>query len=182
MLLYCSIISYISKIMLNMIKEYLLRNKILIIAVIILFIVKIIFLDQIHLLRGERDITFTGYSLAKTAKDIYGNFLPLEFRNLDIPTPFLAFYYSALWWLLIPFKSVFFARLPYVLLSLSLLFLVYEVIVEMTKDRKVSLLTSLIFSFSPGVFHLTRLSLEIGLAMPLLILAMLSYLKEKKLL
>lgn len=168
--------------MLNMIKEYLLRNKILIIAVIILFIVKIIFLDQIHLLRGERDITFTGYSLAKTAKDIYGNFLPLEFRNLDMPTPFLAFYYSALWWLLIPFKSVFFARLPYVLLSLSLLFLVYEVIVEMTKDRKVSLLTSLIFSFSPGVFHLTRLSLEIGLAMPLLLLAMLSYLKEKKLL
>ena len=168
--------------MLDKIKGYLSKNKLLVIAAIILLFIKLINLDQIYLLRGERDIAFTGYSLAKTARDLYGNFLPLEFRNLDMPTPLLAFYYSALWWLLIPFKSVFFARLPYVLLSLSLLFLVYEVVLAMTKDRKISLLTSLIFSFSPGVFHLTRLSLEIGLAMPLLLLAMLSYLKQKKLL
>ncbi len=168
--------------MLEKIKDYFLKNKFLVIAAIVLFLIKLINLDQIYLLRGERDITFTGYSLAKTARDLYGNLLPFEFKNLDMPTPLIAFYYSALWWLLIPFKSVFFARLPYVLLSLSLLFLVYEVIFAMTKDRKISLLTSLIFSFSPGVFHLTRLSLEIGLAMPLLLLAMLLYLKQKKLL
>lgn len=164
------------------IKEYFLKNKLLVIAAAILLLIKLINLDQIYLLRGERDIAFTGYSLAKTARDLYGNFLPLEFRNLDMPTPLLAFYYSALWWILIPFKSVFFARLPYVLLSLSLLFLVYEVVLAMTKDKKIALLTSLIFSFSPGVFHLTRLSLEIGLAMPLLLFAILSYLKQKKLL
>lgn len=168
--------------MFDFIKKYLLQNKILVIAAVILFIIKILLLDQIYLLRGERDITLTGYSLAKTGKDLYGNFMPLEFKNLDMPTPFLAFYYSAFWWLFIPFKSVFFARFPYVLLSLSLLFLVYELIFEMTKNKKIALLTSLIFSFSPGVFHLTRLSLEIGLAMPLLLLAMLLYLKEKKIL
>lgn len=166
--------------MFNKIWEYIIKNKVLVVAAIILLIIKLFNLDQIYLLRGERDIVFTGYSLARTAKDIYGHFLPLEFKNLDMPTPFLAFYFSALWSLILPLKSVFFARLPYVLLSLSLLFLVYEILMIVTKDKKIAILTAIVFSFSPGVFHLTRLSLEIGLAMPLLLAGMIAYLKEKR--
>jgi len=166
--------------MLKQIFQYIERNKVLVFAAAIVLLIKITYLDQLFLLRGERDITLTGYSLAKTAKDLYGNLLPLEFNKLDMGTPFLAFYYSALWWLFMPFRSVFFARLPYVFISLSLIFLVYEIIYTITKNKKLSILTSLFFSFSPGVFHLTRLSLEIGLAMPLLLSGILLYLKDKK--
>ncbi len=167
--------------MIDRIRRYISNNKILVISAVILFLIKLINLDQLYLLRGERDIVFTGYSLAKTARDLYGNFLPLQFSKLDMATPFFSFYYSALWWLILPIRSVFTARLPYVVLSISLIFLVYEIVYAITKNRSVSILTSLIFSFSPGIFHLTRLSLEINLAMPLLSLGVLLYLKEKKL-
>jgi hypothetical protein len=167
--------------MLSKLKRYFSENKALFLLSLLFFIVQIVFLDQAFLLRGERDITFTGYSLAKTGRDLYGNLMPLEFTGLDMPTPFLAFYYSALWWLLVPIRSVFFARLPYVIASLSLVFLIAEIVFEITKEKRIAFLTAVVFCFSPGVFHLTRLSLEIGLAMPLLLAGILLYLKNKKL-
>ncbi len=160
--------------------SYFAKNKLLVFIAAIYFILQIVFLDQIYLLRGERDIALTGYSLAKTGMDIYGRLMPTDFIGLDMPTPMLAFYYSALWWLIFPFKSVFFARLPFVVSSLALVFLTYEIIFNITKNKRLSLLTSIIFCFSPGVFHLVRLSLEIGFATPVLFAAILLYLKKQR--
>lgn len=168
--------------MINKVKKYFSEKerKLLIILWAIFFLFQLIKLDQLFLLRGERDIVLTGYSLAKTGRDLYGNFLPLYFKGLDMPTPFLSFYYSALFWLIIPIKSVFFAKIPFVLLSLISCFLIFEVILFLTKNKKMSLLTTIIFLFSPGYYHLSRLALEINLAFPLILFFILFYLKRKK--
>ncbi len=166
--------------MFSKIISYFAKNKLLVLLAFIYFILQILFLDQLNLLRGERDIALTGYSLAKTGADIYGRFMPTDFIDLDMPTPMLAFYYSALWWIFMPFKSIFFARLPFVVSSLALIFLTYEIILQITKNKRLSLVTSIIFCFSPGVFHLVRLSLEIGFATPVLFTGILLYLKEKR--
>lgn len=144
------------------------------------FLVQLPFLSQLSLLRGERDILLSGFSLARTGRDLYGKFLPLEFLGIDPNVPFFPMYLTALWWLIIPIKSVFVARLFFVILSLTVPFLLDGVMYQITKDRKISLITTAIFVFSPGVFHLTRLALEIGIALPLLLAGMYCFLKGKK--
>jgi len=140
----------------------------------------LILLDHAFLLRGERDITFTGYSLAHTGRDLYGNLLPVEFFGLDMPTPFLSFYYSALWWIILPFKNVFMARLPYVISTTTYIFLVYECIKIITKNTKLAIITSIIFAFSPGIYHLSRLALEVNIATPILLGGIILFLKKKR--
>ncbi|MFZ2206154.1 MAG: hypothetical protein WA061_00915 [Microgenomates group bacterium] len=155
------------------------RKKVLFIAVLF-FLIQLPFLDQLSLLRGERDILLTGWSLAHTARDLYGKLLPLEFTGIDPNVPFVPMYVTALWWLFVPVKSVFLSRLFFVLLSTSVPFLIYEIINFIKKDEKIALITATIFCFSPGIFYLSRLALEIGVAFPLLLAGILCYLKEKK--
>lgn len=160
--------------------SYLKEHRFLIIISVIYFLIRLILLDHAFLLRGERDTTFTGFSLAHTGRDLYGNLLPLEFFGLDMPTPMLAFYYSALWWVIIPIKSVFTARLPFVISSTTYIFLVYEFIRTITKNSKLALITSIIFAFSPGIYHLSRLALEVNIGMPILLAGIILFLKKKR--
>lgn len=155
------------------------RKKVLFIAVLF-FLIQLPFLDQLSLLRGERDILLTGWSLAHTARDLYGKLLPLEFTGIDPNVPFVPMYVTALWWLFVPVKSVFLARFFFVLLSTTVPFLIYEIINFIKKDEKIALITATIFCFSPGIFYLSRLALEIGVAFPLLLAGILCYLQERK--
>lgn len=155
------------------------RKKVLFIA-ILFFLIQLPFLDQLSLLRGERDILLTGWSLAHTACDLYGRLLPLEFTGIDPNVPFVPMYITALWWLIVPVKSVFLSRLFFVLLSTTAPFLIFEIINFIKKDERIALITAAIFCFSPGIFYLSRLALEIGIAFPLLLAGILCYLREKK--
>ena len=161
--------------------SYLKKNKKLILFTFIFFLVQLPFLDQLSLLRGERDILLSGYSLAKTGRDLYGHLLSLEFLGIDPFVPFVPMYIVALLWLIIPIKTVFLARLLFVLISLSLPFLINEIVKHITKNEKLSFWTAVIFCFSPGVFHLTRLTLEIGIAFPLLLGGIVAMQKKRRL-
>ena len=164
------------QIMLNYFKK---RKKLIIISILFLLI-QLPFLDQLSLLRGERDIVLTGWSLARTGHDLYGRFLPLEFTGIDPNVPFVPMYLTALWWLVMPFKSVFTARLFFVLISTTIPFLIYEIVNCIKKEERIAYFTSILFCFSPGVFYLTRLTLEIGIAFPLLLAGILFFLKKRK--
>ena len=160
--------------------SYFKRNKRLFLFTFIFFLIQLPFLDQLSLLRGERDIVLSGFSLAKTGKDLYGKLFSLEFLGIDPFVPFVPIYIAALWWLIIPIKTVFLARLLFVLLSLSLPFLIYEIVKHIIRNERISFWTSVVFCLSPGVFHLTRLTLEIGVAFPLLLGGILAFLKKKR--
>ena len=166
--------------MLGSLKKYILKNKALVLLIIGYILIRLPLLDHAFLLRGERDIVLTGYSLLKTGKDFYGNFLPLQFFGLDQPSPLLSFYFSALGWIIFPIKNIFFARLPFLLAGSLNLFFIYEIIQFLTKNKKLSLITAALFGFSPGMYHLGMLALEINLAMPLLLAGILFYVKKRK--
>lgn len=166
--------------MLKRIFHYLKKRKKIVFISLVFFLVQLPFLDQLSLLRGERDIVLTGWSLAHTGRDLYGRLLPLEFTGIDPNVPFVPMYATALWWLLVPMKSVFLARLFFVLLSTTIPFLVFEIVDHIRKDEKLATVTAAIFCLSPGVFYLTRLALEIGVAFPLLLAGILAALKRKR--
>lgn len=162
------------------IANYISSHKHLLIAAIVFFLLRLIFLDQLFLLHDERDIVLSGYSIAKTGHDLFGNFLPINFTGISPDNPMVSIYYSALWWLVLPIKNVFFARLPYVVISTLLLFLVYEIVKKITDDKKLAFITALIFCFSPWVFHVTRLAMDLSLASVTILAAVLYYLKGKR--
>lgn len=146
------------------------------------FIIRLPYLDQMFLLHDERDIVFSGYSIAKTGSDLFDHFLPLNFSGISPNNPLFAIYFAAVWSFFIGVKSVFLARLPFVLISTLLIPLVYWFALEITRDKQKSLLTSIIFCFSPWVFHITRLALDIPLAIVTLLAGTLLLFKNKKIL
>ncbi|MEO6508767.1 MAG: hypothetical protein ABIO02_02340, partial [Patescibacteria group bacterium] len=134
---------------------------------------------NIFLLHDERDIYLSAYSIAHSGKDLYGNVLPIAFDNISPKNPLLSIYYSSLW-TFSPSNSVFMTRLPYVFISTFLIFLVHQFIYTLTKDKTKSLCTSLVFCFSPWIFHATRLALEPILAFVLLLSGMILFLNKKR--
>ncbi|MFZ6034716.1 MAG: hypothetical protein ACOYUB_01010 [Patescibacteria group bacterium] len=155
------------------------RKYILVICLAFL-LSRLVFLDQFFLSRDERDLSLTGYSIAKTGKDLFGNNMPVSFERISPNAPFAAVYYDALWWLTPLAKNVFNARLAFVLPASLLPFLVYELIYILSKQRRYALATSIIFSFSPWVFHISRMALEVNLALPLLLAGVILQLKGRR--
>lgn len=166
--------------MFNHVARFIRENKFVVLLFLLAIVSRLPFLSHAFMLRGERDIVLTGLSLLSTGKDLYGHILPVQFFGLDQPSPMLSFYFSALGWLIFPFKSIFFARLPFVISAAVNTILVYQLVLFITKRKNLALITSAIFIFSPGYFHLSTLALEINLAMPLLLAGILAYLKKHK--
>lgn len=162
------------------ITDYITAHKYLCIAAVLFFLLRLPFLNQLFLLHDERDIVLSGYSVAKTGHDLFGNFLPISFTGISPDNPLVSIYYSAIWWLLLPVKSVFFARLPFVLISTLLMFLVYEIVRRVSDDKRLAFISALIFCFSPWVFHVTRLAMDLPLAAVTLFGAILFYLKGRR--
>jgi len=155
----------------NKFKGWMNTNKVVIIVSLLFFLIRLPFLDQLNLLHDERDISLSGYSIAKTGKDLSGVFMPLSVSNIAPDNPLVSIYYSALWWLIPLKKSVFNARIPFVFITSFLIMLIYSLIKLIVKDKKKALITAFVCCFSPWLFHLTRLSMDIGIAFMTLVLA-----------
>lgn len=155
-------------------------RKILFILFVLFILIRLPFLDQLNLLHDERDIVLSGWSVAQSGKDLFGKPFPLVFENISPNNPLFAIYFAALWFLFVPVKSVFLARLPFLLISSLLVFIFYEIVKVITRDDKKSLITAAVLCFNPWIFHLTRLALDIPLAMVFLFGGILLYLKNKK--
>ncbi|MFZ2026279.1 MAG: hypothetical protein WAV30_03280 [Microgenomates group bacterium] len=168
-------ISFIGKL-----KKWINENKIIILLSLLFFFIRLPFLDQFNLLHDERDISLSGYSIARTGKDLSGVYFPLSISNIAPDNPLVSIYYSALWWLIPLPKTVFNARLPFVFITSFLVVLIYSLIAFIVKDKRKALLTTLVCCFSPWLFHLTRLSMDIGIAFMTLIVAITLQAKKNK--
>ena len=164
----------------NNIISYLKSRWWLLLTTLIFFLIRLPFLNQFSLLPDERDLALTSYSLAKTGNDLFGNHLPLIFDRISPHSPFIPIYYGAIWWLLPIYKTIFNARFIFLLPASLLPLLAYEIILYFSKEKRISLLTAIIFSFSPWIYHISRLGLEINLALPLFLLAVLFQINNKK--
>jgi hypothetical protein len=133
------------------------------------------------MVHDERDIVFSAWSLARSGKDLFGNNFPLSFGGISPDNPLISIWFSALFWLFLPIKSVFFARLPFVFVSSFIPLLMYLIANKVTKNTPFSILVSLVAGISPWMFHLGRIAMDVTLAFPTLLLAILLLLNKKRL-
>lgn len=97
----------------------------------------------------EAAITYQAYSILKTGKDTWGNFLPLlSFKDFGEYLPPFAVYAQ------VPFIKIFglnefAARLPFVLTSPIMVFAIYELVIGLFRNRNLALLSAFLFAVSP---------------------------------
>lgn len=144
------------------------------------FLLRCIALDQLYMVHDERDIVFSAWSLATSGKDLFGHVFPLNFEGISPNDPLLSIWYSALFWIFFPLKSVFFARLPFVFISSFVPYLLYLIVYKITKKTNFSIIVSLIAALSPWLFHLGRIAMDATLAFPTVLLAILLLLHRKR--
>lgn len=160
--------------------QYFISRKILIIFCFIFLLIRLPFLDQISIIHDERDISLTGYAIAHTGHDLTGQYLPLVLKGIGTKSPFLSVYFTAFWWLIFPVKSIFFARLPFVLITSLLPLLIHELFLTLTRDKRLSLISALIFSFSPWIYHVSRLAFDLNFALVPLLMGIILYFKKRR--
>ncbi len=167
--------------MANRIKKYIQTRQLILLISVLFFLFRIPNLDNTFLLYDERDTVLTQYSIAKTGNDLYGNSVPLTFDHISPHAPILSMYYGVPFWIAGLEKTVSNARLIYILPFSLVPLLVFEFIYTVLKKQNIAVLTSIIFSFSPWVYHISRLALEINIAFPLFLTAIILQFKRKNL-
>jgi 4-amino-4-deoxy-L-arabinose transferase-like glycosyltransferase len=116
----------------------------------------------------EAALGYNAYSILKTGRDEYGNFLPLSLRSFNDYKPALYAYLS------IPFIKVFglnevsIRMVSVIAGTLSTVFL-YFFLKKFIKERSLRIFILLILAFEPWRIHFSRVSLESNLSAALFI-------------
>lgn len=128
----------------------------------------------------EAALGFNAYSILKTGKDEYGQFLPLSFRSFgDYKAPLFIY-------LLVPFVKIFgrttFAlRFPSALFGsltvLSTYFLTKELLRKSNIRNQLSLISSFLLSISPWHLQFSRVAFEPNIALFFVVLGVFFFLK-----
>lgn len=102
---------------------------------------------------------YDAYSILRTGKDQYGNFLPLTIRSLDDYKPPLYTYLTTLSIALLGWND-FSVRFPAALLGVLAVATTYGMTNALLRNRKIALLTALLLAISPWHVNFSRLALE----------------------
>ena len=164
-------------------------KRVWILFLIILFaaILRLYYLGKtpISLEWDEVALGYDAYSILKTGRDQFGQFLPLTFRSIDDYKPPLYIYADvpavALFGL-----NEFSARLPSAIFGIIAVALTYYLVLEIFRDRKkqekhlLALLASLYLAISPWHLQFSRAAFETNLSVTITISAVLFFLKGIK--
>jgi len=144
------------------------KIQILLMALIVLFafILRTAWLNvmPVNLSNDEISIAYDAYSISKTLRDQHDHFLPVSFQSFNTYKAPLTIYLS------IPFIKIFgntnFAvRFPSAIFgSLTVLFL-GMVVFEITKNKQLSLISSLVLAVTPWHVYTSRMALESNIAL-----------------
>ena len=129
----------------------------------------------------EAALGYNAYSLLKTGKDEYGNFLPLSLRSFNDYKPALYSYLS------IPFVAILglnetSTRMVSVVAGTVSLFFLYLFLKEFIKNDKLRLFIFLVLSFEPWRVHFSRVALEANLSACFFVIGAWFLYKNKKIL
>lgn len=134
------------------------------------------------LLWDEASLGYNAYSILKTGKDEYGQFLPLIFKSFGDYKP------GAYVYLTVPFVALFglsatTVRLPSIILGSLLPLLTYLLIVTIKPNqKKVGLIAAALIAFNPWNIHFSRGAWETNILTFELVLASYLFFKQKHLL
>lgn len=127
----------------------------------------------------EVRLTYSAYSIWETGKDLKGNILPLSFILDDyafnpVPIYVTSFFVGLLG------LNMFVARLPFALVGILSVVLVYLIAIHLFKKRSLAILSALIFSFSVWHLQISRFAYEGGLSLFFNLLGIFLFLLIKK--
>jgi len=127
----------------------------------------------------ETAIGYNAYSILKTGRDEYGQFLPLVFKSFGDYKPGLYIY------LTVPSVALFglnelAVRVPSALAGIASVWLIYLVSLLLFKKKPLALFISFALAMSPWQMHFSRGGWEANLALFLVLLGLLSFLKAEK--
>ncbi len=111
----------------------------------------------------EAGIIYSAYSIAKTHTDILGNFLPLSFHidNSFSPT----YIYITAPFVNILSISPFSGRLPFAIMGIVSVFLLYLIVEKIFNNKSIALLSATVLSISPWHIQITRAAYDAPVAM-----------------
>lgn len=154
------------------------KRYILLLIIIIACLTRLFFLgDYPKGFSGdEAQQGYSAYSILKTGKDEWGQFLPLNPRGFGDFKPPLYTYVA------IPFIAIFglnesAVRLPAATVGVLTVLVLYFLTLQMLKDEKIALWSTFILSISPWHIQLSRTAFEGGLGILLFSLGLLFFLK-----
>lgn len=131
------------------------------------------------IISDEASVGYNAYSILKTGKDEWGNFLPLSFPAFgDYKLP--GYVYATVPSVAVFGLTDFAVRLPWAIFGVLMVATLYFITLELFKDRKVALLSALLLSISPWNIQLSRIVVEANMAGFLLLLGILLFLKSFK--
>lgn len=107
---------------------------------------------------------YNAYSIAKTARDEYGNFLPLANRSFDDFKPPLYMYLDVPAIVLFGLNN-FSARLPSAFFGVLSALLIYLLAKRLLQNERAGVLSALLFTISPWNLHFSRVGFEANLGM-----------------
>jgi len=127
----------------------------------------------------ETAIGYNAYSILKTGRDEYGQFLPLVFKSFGDYKP--GFYV----YLTVPFVGIFglnetAVRLPSALAGIASVYFPYQVCWLLFKKKPLSLLASFALALSPWAMHFSRGAWEANVVLLLSLMGLFWFLKTEK--
>jgi len=154
-------------------------KKLLIIITISAFMVRVVNSNYPPLLWDEASIGYNAYSILKTARDEYGQILPIVFKSFGDYKPGLYIY------LVVPFMAVFglselSVRLPSIIIGSLLPLLLYILITTLnSKAKKLGIIAAILLTFNPWNIHFSRGAWETNILIFELLLGSIIFLKNK---
>lgn len=140
----------------------------IIILIILSFLVRVWRLDNLSLFGDEIDVGYQAYSLSQTGRDYKGNFLPFYIQSLaESRAPLLIY-------TVIPFISFFGlnqvgVRLAPILFGILSIYLIYKLVLLLSKSQPLSLISAAVLSLMPWHFHYSRAAFEVTLLISLIL-------------
>lgn len=155
-------------------------KKHLLFLVIILFLAAFLRLWQLGevpngVTNDEANIIYSAYSIFKTGRDITGKFLPLSF-NIDNSFSPVYMYLTA------PFVGIlgmspFSGRLPFAMMGVGSVILLFLITKKLFKSFDIALLSSLALTISPWHLHVSRSAYDAPVALFFYLLALYLFLQ-----
>lgn len=132
-----------------------------------------------HLTPDEASLGYNAYSILKTGKDEYGNLLPVVFKSFGDYKPGLYVY------LTVPFIALlglteFAIRLPSAIAGVVSVWLLFLIVKELFKTKKLEILAASLLAISPWHIHFSRGAWEVNVALTLTLAGILFFFKSFK--
>jgi len=131
----------------------------------------------ISMFGDELDVGYHAYSILKTGRDYYGNFLPLHFHSLaEWRTPL--YLYSAVPTVGIWGITALGVRLPAALFGIAGVWALFLLVRQLTKNEKLALLSAAVLAFSPWHIQYSRAAFEVTLLLLFLLMGLYLFFKS----